>query len=91
MINMAKRSLTDFQKSASLHAINTIVFLLQEALALGPGTPLGKFTALSMLADKLYARFHHLHKISDLDSAISSLQNAVKYCIQNDWQQPNTV
>ena len=91
MINMAKKSLTDFQKSTSLHAINTIVFLLQ-ALPLSPGTPLGhKFAALSMLADGLYARFHHSDEISDLDNAISSLQDAIECCIQKDRQQPNTV
>jgi len=87
--NLAKRSLTDFQKSTSLDAINTVILLLQEALVLGPGTPLRQYAALSMLSNGLYARFHHSYKISDLDNAISSQKNAVKYCIQKDWQQSN--
>ena len=91
MVNMAKGSLTDFQKSTSLHAINTVIFLLQEALTLGPRTPLKQFAALSMLGDGLYSRFHHSHRISDLDNAISSLQDAVECSIQKEWQQPKIV
>ncbi|KDR80467.1 hypothetical protein GALMADRAFT_1201610 [Galerina marginata CBS 339.88] len=88
MLHRAKTSLTDFKKSTSLDGIRTIISLLEESLAFGPGTHPAQITTLITLADGLYARFHHSNQISDLDKAISSLQNAVEHCIQKERRRP---
>ena len=90
MVESAKGMLTDFHKSISLHAhiINTTVFHLQlSSLALYPNTHPGQFEAWTSLADGLYSRFHYSCDISDLDGAISSLQEAVKCCMANNPRQ----
>ena len=89
---LAKGMLTDFQNSTSLHALNDIVFLVQQSLMFLSSAPTSVFMALTTLADALYARSSHSYDITDLDEAISSLQNAIKLecCTKQDQQQSNT-
>jgi hypothetical protein len=86
---LAKGMLTDFQNSTSLHALNDIIFLVQQSLVFLSSAPASLFVALTTLADALYARSNHSYDITDLDEAISSLQNAIKCCTERDQQQSN--
>ena len=79
----------DFKKSTSLHVLNKIVFLVQQALAQLSASSTSWFIALTTLVDALYARFHHSHDLTDLNKAISSLQEATKYCTEQDQQESN--
>jgi hypothetical protein len=87
---LAKGMLTDFQNSTSLHALNDIVFLVQQSLVFLSSAPTRLFVALTTLADALYARSNHSYDITDLNEAISSLQKAIKCCAERDQQQSNT-
>ena len=86
---LAKELLTDFQKSTSLHILNNIVFLVQQALAHLSAASTSRFIALMTLADALYARFNHSYDLTDLNETISSLQDASKCCTEQDRQQSN--
>ena len=86
---LAKGLLMDFQKSTSLHSLNDIVFLVQQALAQLSGASTSRFIALMTLVDALYARFNHSYDLTDLNKAISSLQDASKCCTERDRQEPN--
>ena len=86
---LAKGLLTDFQKSTSLHILNDIVFLVQRALAQLPAASTSRFIALMTLVDALYTRFNHSYDLTDLNEAISSLQDASKYCTKRDRQESN--
>ncbi|KIJ95767.1 hypothetical protein K443DRAFT_11119, partial [Laccaria amethystina LaAM-08-1] len=86
---LAKGLLTDFQKSTPLHILNNIVFLVQQARAQLSAASTSRFIALSTLVDALYARFHHSYDLTDLNEAISSLQDASKCCTERDRQESN--
>ena len=86
---LAKGWLTDFQKSTSLHVLNNIVFLAQQALTQLSAASTSRFIALMTLIDALYARFNHSHDLTDLNKAICSLQDAIKCCTERDWQESN--
>ena len=88
-LELAKGLLMDFQKSTSLHILNNIVFLVQQALAHLSAASTSWFIALMTMADALYARFNHSYDLTDLNEAISSLQDASKCCTEQDWQQLN--
>ena len=90
ILELAKGMLTDFQNSTSLHALNDIVFLVQQSLVFLSSAPTSLFMGLTTLADALYARSNHSYDITDLNEAISSLQNAIKCCTERDRQQSNT-
>ena len=81
--------LTDFQKSSSLHSLNNIVFLVQQALAQLSAASTSRFIALTTLVDALYACFNHSYDLTDLNEAISSLRDASKCCTERDWQESN--
>ncbi|EDR04923.1 uncharacterized protein LACBIDRAFT_303806 [Laccaria bicolor S238N-H82] len=86
---LAKGLLTDFQKSTSLHILNTIVFLAQQALVQLSAASTSWFITLTTLVDALYARFNHSYDLTDLNEAISSLQDASKCCTERDQQESN--
>ena len=86
---LAKGLLTDFQKSTSLHTLNNIVFLVQRALAQLSGASTSRFIALMTLVDALYARFNHSYDLSNLNEAISNLQDAGKCCTERQRQESN--
>ena len=90
ILELARGMLTDFQNSTSLHALNNIVFLVQQSLVFLCSAPTSLFVALTTLADALYVRSNHSYDITDLNEAISSLQNAIKCCTEQDQQQSNT-
>ena len=86
---LAKGLLMDFQKSTSLHILNNIVFLIQQALGQLSAASTSRFIALTTLVDALYARFNHSYDLTDLNKAISSLQDASKCCMEHDQQELN--
>ena len=86
---LAKRLLTDFQKSTSLHILNNIVFLVQQALEQVSAASTSWFIALTTLVDALYARFNHSRDLTDLNEAISRLQDASKCCTKQDRKELN--
>ena len=86
---LTKGLLTDFQKSTSLHILNDIVFLVHRALAQLSAASTSRFIALTTLVDALYARFNHSYDLSDLNEAISSLQDNSKCCVERDQQELN--
>ena len=86
---LAKGLLTDFQKSPSLHILNNIVFLVQQALAQLSVASTSRFITLMTLVDALYARFNHSYDLTDLNEAISSLQDASKCCTERVRQELN--
>ena len=86
---LVKGLLTDFQKSTSLHILNKVVFLVQQALGQLSAASTSQFTALTTLVDALYGRFNHSYDLTDLDDAISSLQDASKHCMEQDCQESN--
>ncbi|EDR09388.1 uncharacterized protein LACBIDRAFT_318922 [Laccaria bicolor S238N-H82] len=88
-LNLAKGLLTNFQKSTSLHILNDIVFLVQQALPQLSAASTSWFIALTTLVDALYARFNHSYNLTDLNEAISSLQDASKCCMKPDQQESN--
>ena len=89
MSELTKGLLTDFKKSTALHVLNNIVFLVQQALAQLSAASTSRFIALMTLVDALYARFNHSYDLSDLNEAISSLQEANTYCTERDQQELN--
>jgi len=86
-LELAKGLLTDFQKST--YILNTIVFLVQQPLAQLSAVSTSQFIALTTLVDALYAYFNHSYDLTDLNEAISSLQDASKCCTERDWQEWN--
>ncbi|PPQ82282.1 hypothetical protein CVT25_008432 [Psilocybe cyanescens] len=86
-LELAKGLLADFQKSTSLHVLDTIVSLLQQSLAQLSSASTIRFAALTTLVYGLYARFKHDTNIGSLDEAISCLQDAVNCCTEQDGQQ----
>ena len=86
---LAKALLMDFQKSTSLHILNNIIFLVQQALAQLSAAATSRFIALTTLVDALYARFNHCYDLTDLNEAISSLREASKCCTERDQQELN--
>jgi len=87
ILELAKGTLTDFQKSISLHVLNNVVFLVQQSLAHISAAPTSRFVALTTLADGLYARFNHSYDMTDLNEAICTLQDAIECCTERDRQQ----
>jgi hypothetical protein len=86
---LAKGLLTDFQKSTSLHVLNNIIFLVQQALAQLPAASTSRFMALTTLVDALYARFNQSYDLTDLNKAISGLQDASKCCMERHQLKSN--
>jgi hypothetical protein len=85
----AKGLLMDFQKSTSLHVLNDIVFLVQQALARLSAASTSQFVALTTLVDALYARFNQSYDLTDLNEAISVLQDASKYFPERNEEKSN--
>ncbi|PPQ82423.1 hypothetical protein CVT25_008370, partial [Psilocybe cyanescens] len=80
-LELAKGSLINFQKSTSLHVLDTVIFLVQQSLphlSFGSTT---RYVSFTTLVDGLYARFYHLHDTTagDLGEAICSLQDAMVF------------
>ena len=69
-LELAKGLWTDFQQSTSLHILNNIVFLVQQALAQLSAASTSWFITLTTLVDALYARFNHSYDPTDLDEEI---------------------
>jgi hypothetical protein len=86
---LAKGLLTDFQTSTSLHILNNIIFLVRQALAQLPAASTSRFVALTTLVDALYARFNQSYDLTDLNEAISGLQDASKCCTERDRLKSN--
>ena len=90
VLELAKGMLTDFKNSTSLHALNDIVFLVQQSLVCLSSLPASLFRALTTLANALYGCSKHSYDITNMNKAISNLQNAIKSCMEQDKQQSNT-
>ncbi|PPQ82827.1 hypothetical protein CVT25_009202, partial [Psilocybe cyanescens] len=78
-LELGKEFLINFQKSTSLHVLNTVIFLVQQSLphlSFGSST---RFVGLTTLVDGLYARFNHFHDTTanDVGEAICGLQDAM--------------
>ncbi|PPQ93376.1 hypothetical protein CVT25_007085 [Psilocybe cyanescens] len=96
-LELANEILITFRKSTSLHVLNTVIFLVQQSLPHLSFRSTTRFIALTTLVDGLYARFNHFHDTtgSDLDEAISSLEDAMicrtekarQHSFTNTWMQ----
>ncbi|PPQ88891.1 hypothetical protein CVT25_009126 [Psilocybe cyanescens] len=96
-LELAKGSLINFQKSTSLHVLNTVIFLVQQSAPYFSFGSTTLFVAITTLVDVFYNRLNHFHDTtaSDLGEAISSLQDAMiprteqarQYSLTDAWMQ----
>ncbi|KDR68185.1 hypothetical protein GALMADRAFT_161118 [Galerina marginata CBS 339.88] len=90
IVQTAKQVLHDFRDSAPPHAVNSIIFLLQDVLTIESTDEALQFIAFITLAEGLFARFSHSDIILDLHNAISFQEKALKcfnHLQPNQWQQ----
>lgn len=86
IVKMGTEILARFLKPTSVDALNNIIHLLESSLALIPAkTHPNRVRALVDLAVARYFLFCHSSNALDLDSSISSLQDAIESCTSKNF------